>query len=307
MAGSVRHWVLVETGANQDFIFDSNRYRHAVGASQIVHDVGTVWATEASAGLGGVTPVLTISGKALFLVTTAQVGRRLVGAVSPRALQEAPGLQVTGCVGPSFDAELAWQPEDDSQAPGERPFTHVEALEETYRLLEVVRAARPAPALRDPVLPWHALCADTGLPVAGAGPHRDEAEASAPAIAKSLRRDDGRERIRGLLSDVGYVVPGTLDDFDDARWVAVVHADGNGVGQVFTDFAYRALIVCGGRGGASDGLTLDEHAGLLTSFADDLDVATRHAFEIAVRDLVARRGRAQLGGTCCLSWSAATT
>lgn len=287
MTSGCLHWVLVETGANQAYIFDSNRFRHAVGASQLVYELGTSWVREAAGGLAGVRVVSAISGKALLLAEDPDVGRALVEQISARALREAPGLQVTGCVGPEFDPHLAWH---GPTPAGTGPLTHVEALEKTYRLIEVVRADRPPAEIRDPMLPWFAVCTDTGLPTAGDGRHKDDGEAAAPVLVKSAKRDDGLERMRDLLADVPDVVPRDLAVFDRQGWIAVVHADGNGVGRVFTDFPQRALRVARDRGEAADGLTLEEHTGLLADFATELEAATTAAFGIAVRDVVGTVG-----------------
>src|SRR6202034_4370164 len=162
------HWCLIETGANQAYVFGTNRLRHVVGASYLVHQVGTAWVREAADRSGATARVVfAISGKALLLVDDPAAGRAVIGEVSGRALREAPGLEVTGVVGPGFDPALAWQP--DPPGTGEaRPFTHVEALRQTYELLGAVRQARPSPLLRDPLLPWFEVCRDSGYPAAGA-------------------------------------------------------------------------------------------------------------------------------------------
>ena len=182
MSKPALHWVLVETGANQAYIFDSNRFRHAVGASQLVYQLGTSWVSESCGGLVGVHQVLAISGKALLLVEDPETGREIIERITSRTLLAAPGLQVTGCVGPSFDPGLAWH---QASQPGPARFTHVEALEDTYRLIEDVRASRPPAEARDPMLPWFATCADTGLPAAGTGWHVDDEDAAASVLAKS--------------------------------------------------------------------------------------------------------------------------
>src|SRR5690606_16238863 len=138
-----RHWVLIETGGNQRYIFGSSRLRHVVGASQLVHEVGTCWVPEAVAacGLPDGTVVMTASGKALLLVDSREAGKAVVRTVTRRALRDAPGLRVTGVVGPEFD----------SQAPLE----HERARAETYQQMARVRAARPSLQVRGRVLPWH--------------------------------------------------------------------------------------------------------------------------------------------------------
>ena len=76
----LRYWVLVETGGNQSFIFDTNRLRHAVGASQLIHESTTVWLDQATMGHDGIRVVQSVSGKALLLVNSPGSGQAIVGA-----------------------------------------------------------------------------------------------------------------------------------------------------------------------------------------------------------------------------------
>jgi hypothetical protein len=266
-----------------------------VGASYLVHQAGTAWVREAVGLAGpGASVVLAISGKALLLVDDQAAGQAVIGAVSMRALKQAPGLEVTGVVGPGFDPELAWQPGPPG-APG-RPFTHVEALEQTYESLEAARQARPSPLLRDPMLPWFEVCRDSGYPAAGLERHPDSESpaegtgrryAAASVLAKSEARWRARDRMRGLLEDLPEVVPDDLDDLRHDGWVAVIHADGNGVGQVFRHFPERALQAGGMEGDQAAGLGLDRHADLLRQFTEELEAATETALGVAVRDATA--------------------
>src|ERR1700722_20039513 len=56
--GDTRHWVLIETSGNQAYIFGTNRLRHVVGASDLIRQVGTVWAPEAASAYGAVIVML---------------------------------------------------------------------------------------------------------------------------------------------------------------------------------------------------------------------------------------------------------
>jgi hypothetical protein len=297
--GGTRRWVLIETGANQAYIFDTNRLRHAVGASYLVHQLGTAW-VRAAAAAHGAQVVLAISGKALLLVEDPAAGQAVIERVSAQALREAPGLEVTGAVGPTFDPALTWLPpaadsghSDGGHSDGGHsdgilgPPTHVEALAGTYHLLDQVREARPSPHLRDPLLPWFEVCRDSGLPAAGNEQHADGEHAAAPVLAKSAQRHLGRTRMRDIFADIAHVLPDDLDELSNDGWIAVIHADGNGVGQVFTDFPARAWQVAKANDGDAGGLSLERHAELLAEFARQLDLATETALGIAVREATA--------------------
>lgn len=284
MGGALRHWCLIETGANQAYVFGTNRLRHVVGASYLVHQVGTDWVPDAARRVGA-NPVVAISGKALLLVDNPAAGRALISDVSMRALERAPGLEVTGVVGPGFDPALAWRPDSLASAPAsntDKPFTHVEALQRTYELLAAARQARPAPQLRDPLLPWYETCRDSGYPAAGVEDHADGGYVAAPVLAKSKVRWRARDRMRELLCDLPEVVPDNLDDLRHDGWIAVIHADGNGVGRVFLQFPEYAL-----RADGTAGLSLERHADLLGQFTRELELATEAALGVAVRDATA--------------------
>ena len=284
--GDVRHWCLIETGANQAYIFGTNRLRHVVGASYLVNQVGTVWVREAISSAGARASVaLAISGKALLLVDDPAVGQTVIGEVSLRALRRAPGLEVTGVVGPAFDPALAWRPVPPESLPdtgGRRPFTHVEALEQTYAMLEEARRQRPSPLLRDPVLPWFEVCRDSGYPAAGVERHADGGYAAASVLAKSDFRWRARDRMRDLVAGQPEVVPADLDDLRHDGWVAVIHADGNGVGRVFLRFPECVL-----RADGTPDLSLDRHTDMLGRFTGELETATEAALGVAVRDATA--------------------
>ncbi|MFF0097746.1 hypothetical protein ACFYO8_00300 [Micromonospora sp. NPDC005257] len=273
-----RHWVLIETGGNQRYIFGSNRMRHVVGASQLVHEVGTEWAREAvdRLGLPYDPVVMTASGKALLLVDSPDTGHAVIRTVSERALAETPGLRVTGVVGPPFD------PMDDT--------AHEKARVETYRLQARVRAARPDPLVRDRVFPWHRLCRDSGQPAEREEVYSD-AEPSVPTSAGMLARSRARRRARNrlvgkLTGRLAQVVPAHLDVLRHSGWVAVIHADGNGVGGLFRGFVQN--VAEAEYGDRNRPVSLETHRRYQRDVARELDDATWDAVRDAIADLLAR-------------------
>ncbi|MFC8849721.1 MULTISPECIES: hypothetical protein [unclassified Micromonospora] len=268
-----RHWVLIETGGNQRYIFGSNRLRHVVGASQLVHEVGTEWVPTAIEQLASpaVEVVMTASGKALLLVDSAEAGRAVIRKVTRRALVEAPGLLVTGVVGPAFDPA-------DYEA-------HEQAREDTYRCHARVRATRRDPLVRDRVFPWHRLCRDSGQPAAREevyGEAEEPAPASAGVLARSRARGRARGRLRGQLGDrLAAVVPVHLDELRHSGWVAVVHADGNGVGGLFHGFIEHVARVEG-----TERVSLATHARYQHAVATELEAATWNAVRDAITTLL---------------------
>lgn len=266
-----RHWVLIETGGNQRYIFGSNRLRHVVGASQLVHEVGTEWVVEAAERHGPAAEVvMTASGKALLLADSAEAGRAVIREVTTRALTEAPGLRVTGAVGPPF------APADDA--------AHEPARAETYQRHATVRAARPDPLARDRVFPWHRLCRDSGQPAAVEetyGEDEQDVPTSAGMLARSRARGRAGQRLRARLGDrLATVVPEHLDVLRHSGWVAVVHADGNGVGGLFHDFVTHV-----GHAERTSRVSLETHRRYQHAVAAELDTATWNAVREAVAAL----------------------
>ncbi|MDG4771950.1 hypothetical protein [Solwaraspora sp. WMMD792] len=225
-SGKSRHWVVIETGANQAYVFASNKQAVNVGASELIFRSGTEWVTEAvrkineRSGRDAVEIVVAASGKALLLAPNAADGRAVIRAVTRRALHQAPGLEIWGTVDPKAvdnDADLA------------------DGLSRAYQLQAAWRSRRPSPLLRHPTLPFTRPCHYSGQPSTAFG---DEGGTPYPRAAKVdaawRRRNVGRDRMADRLVDSAVVQADKLNDgVSNAGWVAVMHADGNGIGDVF--------------------------------------------------------------------------
>ncbi|MBI1759060.1 MAG: hypothetical protein HYR62_07530 [Actinobacteria bacterium] len=287
-----KHWVVVETGGTQRFIFGSNRLRHVIGASELVLRAGTSWVREACAGLVGVREVQLISGKARLLVDEAETGRILIHRLSDMVLARAPGLEVTGVVGPGFDEALPHRPttgSGDAEVARDAPLDHVTALRATFRAHGRVRAARPARLVRDTVLPWHELCRETGMPSAGLELYgtdptveQDWHPAGAGVLARSRVQREARQRLTNMVGEAhADVIPKVIDDLRHDGWIAVIHADGNGVGALLHHFPALISQVAG-----EPELSLDTYCRYLSDFASELEEATRCALRDGITEAV---------------------
>lgn len=252
----MRHMVVVEAGSKQDYVFATNKRREAVGASELIHRVGGKWLDDALSSVPGVEVVLRVSGLATLLVTDRVVGRKVVEHVTRRALEQASGLDVYGWVSGEVEVGTAEQVRD------------AQAL--AFEGLAEVRARRPSPLLRHLRLPVLAECETSGLPAAGwlaakgGGPRSRQSLDKLKVADQALKRmavDLGRE------VDVLRHAVDALEDLDD--WVAVIHADGNGLGQVFTAFD----------SGSGDAKV---HIPALRMFSAAVDRATKDAVKEAV-------------------------
>lgn len=269
--------VLIETSGNQNFIFATNKLRENVGASELTYRAGTDYVRDAvneeGGSSAGIEEIVAVSGKAILLVPTEAVGRKLISAVTRRALKEAPGLDIRGVVGSSFDLD--------------KGIIH-ERIGEAHRLLESLRSRVPGPVARFQRLPVVAECSTSGLPAARFMGKKDQlpdderGPRSAQSIAKQEAREGWRQRLQRLLDahQVHFQLPDATTDLEKigCDWLAVIHADGNGLGQVFLGFDQFA-------NGDSD------YIGKFRGFSQSLDCCTEKAFCAALSVLKPRGGR----------------
>jgi hypothetical protein len=297
--------VLVETAGNQDYIFDTNRLREQVGASELIWRLGTKVVLEAVREVGGpnltgslqsaeqraaalsdparnppleaqrlaVEVVLAASGTAMLLVDQEETGRRIVERVTRWARVRAPGLDAWGVV-VAFDAA------------GDQ--LH-EVVGRAHRALAEVRARLPGPAGRFARLPIVAECASSGLPaerLAHLVPE-EPVPLSAVVLAKLAAADDGYRRIRTLISGGGIELPGSLADLERrlgaGGWFGLVHADGNGIGGVLRRLHEHLDLDAHAAGLARNRAYLER----LRRFSTELDRCTEGAFLEAVDWLAA--------------------
>ncbi|MBY0523609.1 MAG: hypothetical protein K2R98_09420 [Gemmataceae bacterium] len=252
--------VLIETAGNQSFIFATNKLRENVGASELTARVGTEFVLEGvreadgphlqrpslasiraalrdrdeNPPVGASNPVeviVAVSGKALLLVRDEALGRKIVSHVTRLALKKAPGLDVRGVVGPPLD--LA------------RASIH-DAIKHVHRQFDTVRSQLPGPAARFQRLPIVVECSTSGLPAARFTiqsdrlPKDEQGARSAQSLAKLAASEGWQTRLNGILdmNRTQVTLPFSTTEIENLEcgWLAIVHADGNGLGQVFLGF-----------------------------------------------------------------------
>jgi len=196
MADTKVRLVLLETSGNQRFIFDTNKIREVIGASEMVYQAGTRLVLEAVAkkrtiGLSdedwntpdglrrflldpkknlpikeqgdprtAVEIIVATSGKALLLVQDEKVGTWIVEHVTRAALTRLPGLTIRGVVGDEFVLKIGdAATEDDAKLFDER-------IKAVHKALAALGADVPGAETRFPRLPVVAPCETSGLPAA---------------------------------------------------------------------------------------------------------------------------------------------
>lgn len=261
---------LIDTDGKQRYVFDSNKLRESVGASELIHRVGTTYIFDALKALDGdekhasqqasddtdtsaarltdrlldhhenppletaqtdIEIIVATSSKAVLLVRTRELAERLVTMITYRALREAPGLTVRGVVREfDFDGDLVW-----------------EALKRATEEFESLGAALPGSDTRFQRLPFAAECATTGLPAAdlsssrepgGAVPRSETAAKKRQAFTTFERRQDQFRALDAasrskLLRDLDKMERSMDRSDGSASWIGVLHLDGNGLGSLF--------------------------------------------------------------------------
>ncbi len=287
--GVTCHVVLIETSGNQNFIFDTTKRRENVGASELVHRLEQ-WVRDALkdeftgfssswriTGNRSAQLLVAAAGSAKMVVRDPEKGRALVGNVTARALREAPGLDVCGVVGEPFD----W--DDANQEAGKPPVSMLaRQCRDVHEALPRVRSDRPGPASRFPRIPIVDECAASGLPahdviMEGQGPRSRQPRAR-PSLAKRGAQDTGFHR----LAHNAEISKPTLEKIADhleekPDWVAVIHADGNSLGQLFTELGNAT----GDRPDDTDASS-DRYAEALGPFSKAVDACTVRAFREAL-------------------------
>lgn len=251
--------VLIETSGNQNYIFSTNRLRENIGASELTYQAGTDWVRqavdhqnqqerfkncrtpkefrEAVKGQPALEEtdqkaeiIVAASGKALVLTKDKEIAQNIISEVTRRALIEAPGLDIAGVY---------------EEIPGVKDFasdkTLGEAIKKVHKRLERMRSRRPSPENRFLRLPIVASCAVSGLPASQIDKDPNGRPQNISQISY-VKRDVAQRGIK-RLQEIAKPHPLAKDInklekvFDsDMSWVAIIHADGNGLGQIFLDF-----------------------------------------------------------------------
>ena len=294
--------VLIETTGNQRHIFETNKLAENVGASQQLYLLGNdeVLAAirdvfgDAAAQLKKADDVhdssinrpieydgvkfeiwYLSSGKAMVFVRDREDGRKIVQAVTRAAFEKYPGVVVRGAI------EAIEQFTVDCLDSVDRLGT---AVTQVHERLAQKRGTLPPPEQRFQRLPLVAECRNSGLPAAGAlrdGSQPVDVSATCAAKRGGFSADRRLKWRKSILERMSEVIPGELltarhlDDLESwlgtVRYLAVVHADGNGVGRIFQHFSTYA-----------QPRNAREYIDKLRAFSKGIDCCTKEAFKCAV-------------------------
>jgi len=294
--------VLIETSGNQNYIFSTNKLKENIGASELTYRSGTKWVLDAVGEITGsnslqiwkdsdrlrkllldptINPpienlatkieiIIAASGKTLLLVKSDVDAKKIIQAVSYKALREAPGLEIAG-VFCKFD----WNSE-----------TLGEINKKVHKEYERVRSLKPSVDLRFLRLPVVDECVTSSLPASKVlrNSEKELVPTSLVSEIKQKAHDEGINRVKALLhSDSRYQNHYLAEDADDLEevkkydqnakeidWLSVVHADGNGLGEIFLKFHEHLKF-------ATPNCNRD-YVNALRKFSLALDICTEKAF-----------------------------
>lgn len=284
--------VLIETSGNQDYIFSTNKLRENIGASEATYRSCSQWVSESvheithlslwdddsdifksnllsseinprieSDEQSLIEVIVAASGKAMLLTRQLDHAKQIITKVTLKALKEAPGLTIGGAI-----EEFDWNTNKSL----------IEASRQLHKKFEVVRSLLPTPHLRSLRLPIIEDCRTSGLPAAKLELEPDQSliprsNTSSRKRKWSLKALDNR--LPKLLANTDFRFAKSsdkiLDEVSDSNWLAVVHADGNGLGQIFIRFEEFLDDEC------QDNRSYIQK---FREFSVDLDYCTRQAF-----------------------------
>lgn len=290
--------ILLETSGNQNYIFSTNKLRENVGASELTYHAGTKWVLDVVGEINQtqsfgiwknsellrdkltnrnhnppieesdkpVEIIIAASGKAILIAENQGIAKQIITKVTTKALKCAPGIDLCGVY-----VEFDWQ-EDSIQ----------NAIKEMYRKFEEVHGKYPSPNLRFQRLPIIDECSTSGFPASRLNPknkpislisHQKQKylKESLERIDEILPSEKKKKKIR-FVREVGELE----SNFENLEWLGVVHADGNGLGQIFLNFGQYL-------DNKPDSKEFNrEYVDKLRKFSIALDICTEKAFLSAI-------------------------
>lgn len=229
---TTRYLTYIKTSGNQRYLYETNRLSESTGASELIA-LSCTQAVEEAAQAQNIALhwIVKASGVALFWAATEDNAKKVIEAVTQRALQQAPTLQVSG-------AFVKYEPTTDQF------FERWQTLKDT---LGGHQANLPSRHARFPQLPFLATCQTSNLP---AYKVRDQGDSplvvSRVSDLKFQAAQVWPERLEAMFekhrtqNTTKHFLSNTDElekHFEEMDWVAVVHIDGNGVGQLFASIA----------------------------------------------------------------------
>ena len=222
----------------QEFIFQTNKLRDIIGASNLVEKICTEMFFEV---LGNEVPksrqelkvllkqdesfILHAAGNIKYVFDSPEKCRLVVREFPRKVITEAPGITISQAVVTFGDA-----PDAEKPCFGEA----VSLLESKLR----IQRNRPFSSITNGLIGIR-RSRQTGLPIPVEGLHIDKDEFGVDIATLKKRQYQNLQDLCvksfGLPGEElsHYLIPYEIEDMTDKNnWIAVIHADGNGLGQI---------------------------------------------------------------------------
>lgn len=231
----------------QDFIFKTNELKHIVGASELVEQICTTAFDKFEVDEANGTSVIRAAGNIKFVYNNLEDCKRAFRNFPKTIMQLAPGITVSQAVA-AFD--------DDAQFGA--------AIDEVERLLKIQRNKAPKSVLAG--LMGIKRTNNTGLPatrIDAKGTFLDDSTIQKEAFNETRVLCKKSFTHPNLLhGNVAYDIKEITGKND---WIAIVHADGNGLGKVVQKVGKKMTV--------------------FSQFSKKLDEATKNAAHAAYDNL----------------------
>lgn len=278
----------LETSGNQAYIFASNKLRNITGASELLYRVGTKYVERALKTVSGrdfsvknitdenpiedenspdFEAVIATSGKALLLARDREDAKRFITEWSRIIADEAPGVDALAvCSQSSFDVRSGID-------------EYMKVFRETEREMTMLRINEGSSLSRFQRIPVTSECVYSGFPASFVEDGRPISEKS---LAQRKASKDYEIRNRMIELFPGNASDDILDGFDVLEgldWLAVIHADGNGLGQLFINLGDYVKKLAGEKATGRD------YINYYRKFSSALDDISWAAFNKTVWDI----------------------
>jgi hypothetical protein len=180
-------------------------------------------------------------------------------------------------------------PDDMNMPPADEHVDFMTAFRDAGKNFSVLKSSRAFVASRFQRIPIVAQCKFSGFPA-----EKEETNAGGSLISRvarakleARRDDDFGHRMAVLFGDKDNPLnrdKKVLEDLQDRDWAAVVHADGNGLGQVFTslDKSVKKLVHDNENGRQANGR---DYVNCCRNFSNALDRISAAAFKKTVETI----------------------
>ncbi len=283
---------VIDTSGIQNYVFNSNRLRENIGASHLVSEVTGDWVEETLEKLGvpkggqeaaieksklNAELVYAGGGNTIIIFKSRKIAVEFIQILSQKILRDAPGINLVVA-----HADFEWNHDTDNNlCQVVKELMQGEVERRKYERINSV------PLLG---LGVTAVCNSTQLPAIGRSDefvdYRDEKEADSYLISTETRQKlaavpRANKKLRDIFAEVVdqdiFQFPYRTDHLGrsegESSYVAIIHADGNGMGKRFQKYG-------------EDSENNRDYINRMRNFSKSVDVASKKALQAVAKILI---------------------